>query len=221
MERVPEPELMDGRAQAEAYAAADFSASDQAVIDRLGELFPEGLGLRLIDLGCGPGNISFRLARRYPEAVVVGVDGAGAMLQLAEAQLAQDPGLQGRLRFAMASLPAPELTGGHSAVVSNSLLHHLHDPAVLWQSVRQLGAGGACVYIKDLRRPASAASAEALRQLYLADAPPVLQHDYLASLHAAFTPEEVSAQLEEAGLADQLQVVAVQDRYLEVWGRLF
>ena len=86
--------------------------------------------------------------------------------------------------------------------------------------MRQLGASGACVYIKDLRRPASPAAAEALRARYLADAPPVLQRDYLASLHAAFTPEEVRAQLQEAELGDQLQVVAVQDRYLEVWGRL-
>ena len=66
MERVPEPELMDGAEQAAAYAAADFSASDGAVIMRLGELFPEGLGPRLVDLGCGPGNISFRLAELRP-----------------------------------------------------------------------------------------------------------------------------------------------------------
>ena len=220
MQRVPEPELMDGRVQAEAYAAADFSTGDQAVIDRLAELFAGGLGLRLIDLGCGPGNISFRLARRWPEAEVLGVDGAAAMLQLAEAKLAGDGALQARVRFERACLPAPQLAGGYSAVVSNSLLHHLHDPAVLWQSVCQLGASGACVYIKDLRRPVSPAAAEALRLLHLADAPAVLQHDYLASLHAAFTPEEVAAQLQQAGLADQLQVAAVQDRYLEVWGRL-
>ena len=48
----------------------------------------------------------------------------------------------------------------------------------------------------------------------------MLQHDYLASLHAAFTPTEVAQQLEQAGLADQLQVAPLEDRYLEVWGRL-
>ena len=35
----------------------------------------------------------------------------------------------------------------------------------------------------------------------------------------AFTPEEVSAQLIAAGLGC-LQVAALEDRYLEVWGRL-
>ena len=38
MERTPEPELMDGAEQAAAYAAADFSASDGAVVARLQEL---------------------------------------------------------------------------------------------------------------------------------------------------------------------------------------
>ena len=70
MERVPEPELMEGRQQAAAYAAADFSASDGAAINRLGQLFPAGLGPRVIDLGCGPGNISFRLAALDPQAQV-------------------------------------------------------------------------------------------------------------------------------------------------------
>ena len=59
-----------------------------------------------------------------------------------------------------------------------------------------------------------------MRERYVNDAPPVLQKDYVASLQAAFTPQEVEQQLQQAGLADQLQVNAVEDRYLEVWGSL-
>ena len=220
MERTPEPELMDGVEQAQAYASADFSAGDEAVLQRVSALFPSGLGDRLVDLGCGPGNISFRLVQRYPSASVLGIDGAAAMLDLARRALAAQPGLQERLCFAQHCLPDPHLKGGFTAVLSNSLLHHLHDPAVLWRTVRQLGAPGACVYIKDLRRPPSPEVVLVLQQRYLADAPPVLQHDYIASLHAAFSPDEVRAQLEAAGLAQQLQVGALDDRYLEVWGRL-
>ena len=223
MQRLPEPELMTGLEQARAYAAADFSSSDQAFMERLRQLFPDGLGQRLVDLGCGPGNISFRLARANPEAAVLAVDGAPAMLDLAREQLQRElrhqPQLEARLRFVEAVLPDPTLPGGASAVLSNSLLHHLHDPGVLWRSLRQLAAPGAAVYVKDLRRPACLADAEALRARHLADAPPVLQHDYLASLQAAFTPEEVAAQLSAAGLGC-LQLAALEDRYLEVWGRL-
>ena len=225
MERVPEPELMDGAEQAAAYAAADFSASDGAVITRLGELFPGGLGSQLVDLGCGPGNISFRLAELRPApAQVLAIDGAPAMLALAARELERrrlaQPELPRRLLFRLSCLPDPALPGGFSAVVSNSLLHHLYDPAVLWGAVRQLAAPDACIYVKDLRRPADAAAVEALVQRHAADAPPVLQRDYRASLHAAFTPEEVRGQLRAAGLAGSLQVAPTDDRYLEVWGRL-
>ena len=152
------------------------------------------------------------------------IDGAPAMLALAARELEcrrqRQPDLPQRLAFRLSRLPDPALPGGFSAVVSNSLLHHLHDPAVLWGAVRQLAAPGARIFVKDLRRPADAAAVEALVQRHAADAPPVLQHDYRASLQAAFTPEEVRGQLRAAGLADALQVAPADDRYLEVWGRL-
>jgi trans-aconitate 2-methyltransferase len=68
MQRTPEPELMEEAAQVKAYAAADFSASDGAVVERLAALASAaGInldttpGALLVDLGCGPGNISLRL----------------------------------------------------------------------------------------------------------------------------------------------------------------
>ena len=211
---------MDGQDQVEAYASADFSAGDQALVDRLQVLFPLGLGASVVDLGCGPGNISFRLAASFPGVSVLGLDGAPAMLALARRELARRPALTSRLRFQEVVIPNSGLARCHSAVVSNSLLHHLHDPSVLWQAVRQLGCSGAAVYVKDLRRPSSLQEVERLRERYVNDAPPVLQRDYVASLQAAFTPQEVEQQLQQAALADQLQVNAVEDRYLEVWGCL-
>ena len=105
-------------------------------------------------------------------------------------------------------------------VVSNSLLHHLHEPAVLWLAVAQLAAPGAFVYIQDLRRPASPEAVESLVVSQTEGAPEVLRRDYRDSLHAAFTVEEVEQQLQQAGLGAQFQVAPRQERYLEVWGRL-
>lgn len=223
MQRIPEPELMDGAAQVQAYGAADFAASDQAMVERLAVLCGGDPGGRLVDLGCGPGNISIRLARRWPQASVLGLDGAPRMLALARERAAAEPGLAARLQFQQGLLPLADpgpLAAAFSALVSNSLLHHLHDPAVLWQAVAQLAAPGAFVYVQDLRRPASPAAVDALVAAQMEGAPEVLRHDYRASLHAAFTPEEVQQQLEQAGLAGRLQVAPRQERYLEVWGRL-
>lgn len=220
MKRRPEPELMLGQHQVAAYAAADFASGDQALIDRLMALFPSGMGDRLVDLGCGPGNITFRLAAAVEAAQVLGIDGSEPMLALARAARAQHPDLEPRVAFSCHVLPDRALPQGFSAVVSNSLLHHLHGPQVLWAAVCQLAQVGAAIYIKDLRRPATPEAVLALRDRYLANAPAVLQRDYVASLHAAFTAAEVQQQLVDACLADQLQVAEVDDRYLEIWGRL-
>jgi trans-aconitate 2-methyltransferase len=224
MQRICEPELMDDSAQAAAYANADFSAGDQALLERFVDLFGADQVGDLVDLGCGPGNITFLLAERFGAARVLGVDGSEAMLQIASRRLAAEPGRWPGLRFAQELLSPtgllPSLGGRFSAVISNSLLHHLHDPQGLWTAVRWLGAPGAAVYIKDLRRPASPEAVLALRDRYLPEAPPVLQHDYVASLHAAFTTAEVRQQLADAGLAEHLQVAELEDRYLEVWGCL-
>jgi trans-aconitate 2-methyltransferase len=231
MERVCEPELMDGERQARAYAEADFSASDQALVARIEALFGAALGPRIVDLGCGPGNITFPLAARHPQAAVLGIDGAAAMLAIAEERRfalasgldGEPPGAPGLPSFRCVVLPDAAfeagLAGRCSTVVSNSLLHHLHQPQVLWRTLRRLAAPGAAVLIKDLRRPADEGALQALVQRHMVGAPAVLRHDFTASLRAAFTPAEVEDQLCKAGL-NALQVHPRDDRYLEIQGRL-
>jgi trans-aconitate 2-methyltransferase len=224
MQRLCEPELMDDQEQARLYAEADFSASDGALLERiLACAGRRGLGDRVVDLGCGPGNISFLLAERCPQVELLGLDGATTMLAIAERRRQASPQRWPRLRFRQQRLPldgaAAALVGRFSAIVSNSLLHHLHDPAGLWSSVRLLAAAGALVHIHDLRRPQDPQALEALVRRHAASAPALLQRDYRASLQAAFRPSEVEEQLAAAGLQG-LAVKAVDDRYLEVSGRL-
>jgi len=45
-------------------------------------------------------------------------------------------------------------------VNSNSLLHHLVDPMVLWRTIRLLAAKRAAIFVMDLARPASRAEAQ-------------------------------------------------------------
>ncbi len=222
MERICEPELMQDVLQTEAYAAADFSSGDRAVLGRVEALLGDrgqgdGGGLSFVDLGCGPGNITFLLARRWPEASVLGLDGSDAMLRIAERRRRADPAAGRHLRFLQRRLPSPQLEGPCSAVISNSLLHHLHDPRVFWRSVRQLSGPATHVYVRDLRRPASQGELQDLVRRHTDSAPEVLRRDYAHSLRAAFTRSEVLTQLEAAGF-DGLQVLEVDDRYLEIQG---
>lgn len=228
--RRPEPELMDGDDQAAAYAAADFSVEDGAFADRFLALvqpgWGDGSGRAVLDLGCGPGNISERLARRLPAAQVLGLDGAAAMLAIADDRRRRaDPPLPGlayrQVTFPLdpATLEALRARCRWDAVVCNSVLHHLHEPAVFWQTLRELVPAGALLLLRDLRRPDDEPTRLALVQRHAADAPAVLRHDFAASLAAAFTPAEVEGQLLQAGLTG-LQVRPLGDRHLEVWGIL-
>lgn len=222
MQRRPEPELMDAADQARAYAEADFSEPNELFLRLLDEQQPGDLaGARALDLGCGPADIVIRFLRRYPQATCDALDGSEAMLQLAQAALDQLPGVAPRARLVCDRLPPTRLqAGSYDLILSNSLLHHLHEPQVLWRSVRMLGRPGALVLIMDLMRPASATWAAALVQTYAADAPGVLRRDFENSLHAAFEPAEVQAQLKTADLDAMLEVNVVSDRHLAVWGRL-
>jgi SAM-dependent methyltransferase len=103
------------------------------------------------------------------------------------------------------------------AVISNSLLHHLHEPSALWTEARKLAKRGAPIFVVDLMRPASTAEVTRLVELYSANERPVLKQDFYNSLHAAFTIEEVRAQLERAGLGE-LEVEAISDRHLRIAG---
>jgi ubiquinone/menaquinone biosynthesis C-methylase UbiE len=215
--RISEADLMNDPEQARAYAEADFSEPHQAFVAHFQRLFPGFSPQQAIDLGCGPADVSMRFARAFPESMILGVDGASAMLSLGQ-QGVETKGLAQRLTLQHCYLPDTQLPAStFDTVISNSLLHHLDDPVVLWQTVRHVARPGAAVLIMDLMRPASIDEAQRLAGRYAADAPPVLQHDFYHSLLAAYRPDEVRRQLDRAGLS-QLRVEAVSDRHLLIWG---
>lgn len=206
--------------QASAYADADFADSDNRFVARFVELFGKSLHGEIIDLGCGPGNITLRMSTAYPECLITGIEGAPNMLEIARNRAEQVSGSEGRMQFLQVTLPDRLLAGrGAVAVVSNSLLHHLHDPQVLWRSLMDIGAPGAAVLVADLRRPESSRRAREIVDNYARQASGILRDDYYNSLLAAFEVEEVVGQLENAGLTS-LTARTVDDRYLEVSGRL-
>lgn len=217
--RIPEPELMDDAEQASAYAAADFEEPNQRFIDTWFELFGAPTGA-MLDIGCGPGDIVLRFARRFPGVLIDGLDGAESMLLHGRQALERAPELAPRVRFLHAMLPAEALSEqGYDAVISNSLLHHLHEPQLLWECVRRVGRPGAPVLVMDLFRPESSRAAAGIVDTYAADEPEVLRRDFYNSLLAAFTVDEVRDQLQSAGLG-MLRVSQVSDRHLIVNGRL-
>jgi SAM-dependent methyltransferase len=218
MDRIPEPELMDDPAQALAYARADFEQPHNQFVAQFRARFPgwPGTGC-VLDLGCGPGDICRRFAQAFPDVHVHGIDGAAAMLAIGREDL-RAVGLDHRVQLHAGYLPGAALPRErYDAVISNSLLHHLNDPQVLWRAVLRHAAPGAPVFVMDLRRPDSREQAVELVELYATGEPEVLRADFHNSLLAAYRADEAEAQLRAAGIA-WLRVEAIGDRHLIVHG---
>jgi len=164
MERIPEPELMEGPEQAQAYAGADFSEAHENIVMEFCARFPgvEVTG-EVLDLGCGPGDITFRFASKFPRARFFGVDGSGEMIRLAEERKGREQVLSRRITFIRGSIPGASIPNlGYEAIISNSLLHHLRRPEVLWETVVEYARPGTIIYIADLLRPESTGEARRL-----------------------------------------------------------
>lgn len=217
MIRCPEPELMDDEAQADAYAGADLSELQQAMVGHFTARCGALRGGRVLDLGCGSGDIAIRFASAFPAITVVGIDGSAPLLRHARRAVAA-AGLDGRVRLEERRIPDESIAAGtFDAVVANSLLHHLEDPATLWRTAIRCARRGAPVMVMDLRRPANHGEAARLVAAHAGEAHPILQRDFLHSLRAAYTAGEIRQQLDAAGLA-AFHVEEVGDLHVLVWG---
>ena len=155
MKRVPEPELMAADAQARAYAGADFSEAHQSYVTLFGEIFPDRPAkLTALDLGCGAADVVIRFAAANPRYTFHAVDGSAAMLRYARQALGKHPGLEGRIKLVQGFIPAARLPRKHyGAILSSNFLHHLHEPQVLWQTIRRCARRGTLIFVTDLFRP--------------------------------------------------------------------
>lgn len=217
MQRIPEPELMSDEDQAIAYANADFEEPHNHFISLLKDSITDGLpasGLAM-DLGCGAADISIRFANVFSDYQVDALDGSAAML--VEGQKALNvSNLSHRITLIQDYLKETTLSNhNYDLIFSNSLLHHLHEPMLLWNCIKN-AKGQPSVFIMDLMRPDSEEKVDWMIKEYAAGEPEVLQRDFYNSLKAAFTLDEVKQQLNDAGL-DNFKVSVVSDRHLTIY----
>ena len=219
MKRIPEPELMCDKRQANAYARADFEAPHSNFIDLLKLSMRNDFGesALAIDLGTGAADIAIRFALEFPLFEVDAVDGSNEMLFEAEKAIAKN-GLKNKINLINSPIQKISLAKKEYAVIfSNSLLHHLQDPLVLWKLLKHV-KGNPLIFIMDLIRPKTLKQVEKMTKQYTANEPDILKRDFKNSLKAAFTIEEVDLQLTSVGLED-LCVKAVSDRHMIIYNR--
>lgn len=111
---------------------------------------------RVVDLGCGAGNLTRTLADRWPDAHVLGIDNSAEMLHQAATVSAP-----GRLKFVRADAGAWSPDGPIDLVVSNAALHWVEDHAALIPRLAAMLAPGGVLAVQMPNRfadtPAQAA----------------------------------------------------------------
>lgn len=77
----------------------------------------------VVDLGCGPGDLTVTLARRWPHARVVGVDSSGSMLERAQKLVdGEAADVRDRVTFELGDVARWEADGLVDVIVTNALL---------------------------------------------------------------------------------------------------
>lgn len=110
------------------------------LINRIGATDPQTVA----DIGCGPGELTVDLCRRWPKADVAGVDSSAEMIAAAQEVLAAAASDGGpRLRFEHMDAREWKPAGPADVIVSNAMLQWIPDhESLLVKWVGYLNAGG-------------------------------------------------------------------------------
>lgn len=122
------------------------------MLDELTAVLP-GSASDVLELGCGTGSLTARLAERYPKALLTIVDGAAEMVKVTRRRLeVAHPEVAERSSFVASTFEeltlAPE---SHDLIASSMALHHIVDKQPFYASLQTvLRPGGRLTFADEL-----------------------------------------------------------------------
>lgn len=209
--RVLEPEVMDTEKDAAEYNAISNNEVNIDFVEKVLEFAP-GNAVSLIDLGSGPAQIPILFATKAPNLVITALELAESMIELAHQNI-QAAGMSSRITVEKQDIKSTTLPK-HSfdIVVSNSCIHHMHNPVELFREAKRLVSKGGLIYFKDLLRPNSFEELKQLVDKYAYNDSDYQKTLFYNSLHASLTLDEIRANSESAGLSGA-EIIQTSDRH--------
>ena len=198
-DRLHEPEWMD---QGAPFCTPEEYEDCLYKLDRVGRLLGgdkatfwafSKLGMppsSILDVGCGGGHFTIRLAQQYPNAKVLGIDVAQEAIHFAKKILKETDPPVSNVEFLVP--PTPELIfPPHSfdVVTSTLVCHHLSDEQLISFLQRAYKIAKQAVILNDLHRHYLATAGFALLTPFLFRNR-VVMHDGLLSIRRAFTKQD-------------------------------
>ena len=151
---------------------------------------------RVLDVGCGDGRITARIAaQRVPRGRVLGIDASAGMIDFARRQHAAVANLD----FALADAARLAFDAQFDAVVSFNALHWLADPAPALRGIRAALVAGGRGWLRLVTRGPATSFEEAAEQLRRS-APWAAHFEGFRDPYLRLSPDEVAAAAGSAGL---------------------
>ena len=212
MKRVPEPDLMEQKEQAYAYANADFSNSNGLFLEKLFEFCSITDETKILDVGCGDGEIPIEIYKKTKSKITV-LDGSSAMLDEFSKKMSANN--IDNIKIIQRRYEDTYLTEkSFDVLISNSVLHHVKSPKLFWEKSFNLVRQQGHIVLMDLFRPSNEHELSSVLDKYGGNNP-VLLNDFENSLRAAYTPNEVEGQLSSFSNISS-SVKAISDRHFFV-----
>jgi ubiquinone/menaquinone biosynthesis C-methylase UbiE len=201
---------MESELEARDYDAMDHSAVNRAfAADFLSQLHPAG---PILDVGTGTAQIPIEICLQQCGLRITAIDLSEEMLKIGRQNIA-DAGLQDFIQLECVNASAlPFSPGAFASVVSNSIIHHIPEPAGCFAEMVRVLAPGGRLFVRDLLRPDSAKEVDRLVALHASGANAHQRQLFHDSLHAALTLDEVRAIVVPLGFAPET-VQATSDRH--------
>jgi len=210
LDRVLEPEVMDT-----AEEARDYDSMDHSHVNRIFAadfLAAWNRQNPILDVGTGTAQIPIEICQQSPDTLVTGIDLSEQMLKIGRDNV-QKATLGSRITVKLCDAKGlPFSEGAFGSVISNSIIHHIPEPANAFGEMVRVTRQGGCLFVRDLLRPPTRETLIQLVALYAGDANAHQQKMFAESLHAALSLDEVRSHVTALGFrADTVQ--ATTDRH--------
>lgn len=167
-----------------------FKILRRRIVSELRKYHPNG---KLVDLGCGSGNLIILISKKFHNLDLIGVDISSEILDLArEKALAND--IKEKVEFKIANaeeLPFPE--NSIDFIISSLSLHHWRNPSMVLKETHRVLKENGIFLIFDFRRDARKFFYGLLKFATKIVVPKALKriNEPIGSLLAGYTPIEI------------------------------